>query len=506
MPYAPANQNCYMKNALLLALGLVFTTTAGMAQAADFEAISLSGDTISLDKWLREGKTVIVDAMAVWCPPCWDYHQTGALKAAYDLYGPNGTDELRVIMIEADPSTPAATLRGGGNSIGDWTAGTPYPIINDDDFARDYGLQGYPTIYAIYPDRSFEEVARGSGASYQTIAQGAPALAQGVDVKTFPYTGATEFCDEPSMEIGYVNYGTETVAELDYTVDAGADGTFTGTIAGPFETYDFGTITIDGLTADLLAGGSVDLNVTVTGTGDIAPANNEQTVTLAPTFSETTDSLFVYVATDSYSVENAWGLFDGAGNLIFVVQYEGNANGGGADANQEFNYAIAIDEDPDCYEFLFVDSYGDGMEGYFTAGTDPIPGFRVTTSAGTEVVKVGLEGRGEDFGASVSKLMSLESQVSSVQQAPIAASLTAYPNPVAASDLVVVELGGATTGEQVNARLLNSLGQVVEVYSPRVTGAASAQLTFAIPAAATGVHFLELRSASGASTVRLTVE
>ena len=68
--------------------------------APDFELQDLNGNTWHLYELLESGKHVILDFSATWCAPCWWYHETGLLNEAYTLYGPQGTDELMIFMIE----------------------------------------------------------------------------------------------------------------------------------------------------------------------------------------------------------------------------------------------------------------------------------------------------------------------------------------------------------------------------------------------------------------------
>ena len=127
---------------LLIAVVAVFTLNNVQAQlpngsvAPDFTLTDLDGTSHNLYSLLDNGYTVFIDFSAIWCPPCWGYHTSGALEDLYMNHGPAGmpnvnantTDDVMVFFIEGDGGS-LAELQGGGNSQGDWITGTPYPIL-----------------------------------------------------------------------------------------------------------------------------------------------------------------------------------------------------------------------------------------------------------------------------------------------------------------------------------------------------------------------------------------
>ena len=127
------------------------TKTLSYGQAHDFTVTTLDNQTIHLQDWLDSGYYVLLDISAVWCSWCWYLHQAHVLEQIYNNYGPNGTDEMRVLWVEGDPSTDNSTIYGGGNSLGNWTAGVSYPIAASETIASLYGLTGYPTVLLICP-------------------------------------------------------------------------------------------------------------------------------------------------------------------------------------------------------------------------------------------------------------------------------------------------------------------------------------------------------------------
>lgn len=133
--------------------------------APDWTFDDIDGNEHNLYSILDQGKTVIIDASATWCYPCWDYHTSGELESIYEEFGPEGTDQVRIFMIEADDQTNLDCLMDepGCNSStqGDWVTGTPYPIINPgvaatNNFISEYDIAFYPILYVICPDHTIQ--------------------------------------------------------------------------------------------------------------------------------------------------------------------------------------------------------------------------------------------------------------------------------------------------------------------------------------------------------------
>lgn len=150
-----------MKKLLLLILFFVAGLQMAQAQipdgsiAPDFTGVDINGESHNLYSLLNAGKHVYIDVSATWCGPCWNYHNSHALRDLWETHGPPGTDEAFVMFIEGDAATNTACLYGPsgcvGGTQGDWVSGTPYPIIDDASIAGLYQIAYFPTIFYICP-------------------------------------------------------------------------------------------------------------------------------------------------------------------------------------------------------------------------------------------------------------------------------------------------------------------------------------------------------------------
>jgi len=172
-----------MKNILSISLFLFFSFSLSAqlpdgSIAPDFTVEDINGDVHSLYDYLDEGKSVILDFGATWCNPCWNYHNTGILESVYEDFGPGGSDQVMVFMVEADGDTSQDCIYGLptciGGTTGDWTAGVEYPILNPpaaqaDDLASDYSIAFWPTLYGVAPNGEIYEVGQASYDEWASI-------------------------------------------------------------------------------------------------------------------------------------------------------------------------------------------------------------------------------------------------------------------------------------------------------------------------------------------------
>ncbi len=127
----------------------------------DFNFFDINGKQHHLHSYLSQGKIVILNFSPAWCADCWTYHRTNALQDFYSIYGPGGSNRVRVIHIETDEVMEMSDLQGlTSASAGDWITGTPYPIIDTSAANDDFMPDALPTIYGIYPNKLVFNIGR----------------------------------------------------------------------------------------------------------------------------------------------------------------------------------------------------------------------------------------------------------------------------------------------------------------------------------------------------------
>jgi len=299
-----------MKSNLLIAIVVLLSFSNAQAQlpngsiAPDFTLVDLNGTTHSLyEHYLDQGYTVFLDFSAVWCPPCWSYHTSGALEELYENHGPSGhpnvssstTDDVMVFLIEADGSSAECIGGTGCGTHGDWITGTTFPIIctdgtvNNNAVSSAYGISYFPTIYQVCPDRTLTEC--GANASpYSLVVNCLPPPSQNNDARSFMNSSASSGCSSSNPEITIQNYGLNNLTEIKIEVFVNGISQYT-TIYN--ETYDvsinlymplnLSSLEIENVVLDpvtgLVNGDVITIDVTMpNAVNDTDPTNN-QTIT-----------------------------------------------------------------------------------------------------------------------------------------------------------------------------------------------------------------------------------
>jgi cytochrome c-type biogenesis protein len=129
---------------MVLIFGGVFAATAGGSEGdtvPDIEFTDINGNTMSLSDF--EGKVVVLDMMATWCPGC--RKAMSELKEVHDEYG----DRIEMISVDIDLKETSAQLRDFKK---EFNAGWRFTMDTPDhDFLEKFNVKEIPKIIVIDP-------------------------------------------------------------------------------------------------------------------------------------------------------------------------------------------------------------------------------------------------------------------------------------------------------------------------------------------------------------------
>ena len=419
-----------MKRTLLTAL-FAFACLGANAQLAngsvapDFTATDINGVSHRLYDYLEAGKTVIMDVSATWCGPCWGYHHTGALEDIYNSYGEAGSNEIVVLFIEGDPATSVSSIYGvnvaSDRSVtqGDWTIGSPYPIIDDTtgSIASAYQIAFFPTVYRICPEGTTRILTQPTASAIKTSVNTGCGTLTGSEHNAKLTAADSRFCGETgSYKATITNFSGSRLTSATVVLKQGETVVATANYTGNLNT--FGSAAIVFPETDYQDGGN-DYSVTVTEVNGGTPLIEEISVASDLTFTtnaslESSHNITVTVHTDRYPEEMGWRITDGAGTII----HEENYTSAAANRNVTKIHEIALADGSDCYDVTLIDDYGDGWV-YGSAQHG------MTITSGSDLL---FETDG-NIGAGFTTQAVFRTTAVLGNQQPELTNLTVYPNP-----------------------------------------------------------------------------
>ena len=379
----------------LLSLNNSYAQLPNGSVAPDWTLTDLNGTSHNLYTYLNNGYTVFIDFSAVWCPPCWSYHQSGALENLYIDHGPAGapnvspttTDDVMVFFIEGDAGT-LAQLNGGSGSQGDWVTGTPYPIIptyagsNSTQVTSDYQIGYWPTIYMVCPDKLITESGTSSN-PYSLVSTCLPPATYNNDA-TFSYTGETVTCEgDLTPEIMIQNYGLLNLTSLSIEVKVNGTSQSVTPWLGNLATYAMDNVTLPTLIG-LANNDLVTIEVSLpNGVADQDPSNNPTiSFNTSLAIQNTNINVTVNITTDAYGSETTWDLKNSTGQTIISGGPYNDLSAAGTTTQTPTTTTLSGQE---CHTFTIYDSYGDGINAGYGAGF-----FTVIDGNGTTLVSGGV--------------------------------------------------------------------------------------------------------------------
>ncbi len=326
---------------LITAITILFTAVESKAQLADgklapdFTFTDIAGNTQHLYALLDSGFTTYIDVSAAWCGPCWSYHNTGALETLYNTYGPGGTNVVRVLYVEGELTNTINQLHGitgagggyAGSTQGDWTAGTPYPMIDLSSStpgataflgSSGYQIAYFPTVYMICPDRTITLVGQANVTNlYAARASCAIAVVADDAQLMHPITLGTtndnlQSCDSviPTFRLGNVGTSALTSATITYKVDGVTQKVknWTGNLAP----YNNTLVTNVKLGGPIAGGHTITASVSNPNGGSDPTANNNATTANFVKYSGTVVPL-VSESFEAFGIPSAWAIANGGG-------------------------------------------------------------------------------------------------------------------------------------------------------------------------------------------------
>ena len=485
-----------------LVSGTAFAQLPAGSTAPDFTITDIDGNEHNLYSILDEGKPVLLDLFATWCGPCWSFAETGVFEEFDALYGAAGDNSAFTIAVEADASTPASELSGGGSSVGDWTSMIDYPMADDasGSIADAYALAYYPTIYLICPDRTVTEIGQGPEGAYWTV----ETLAEEVFVNTCPqpvegsnammqsYNAELISCGGAKIEpiVTILNMGTEdmTACTINTIVDGSVISSYDWT--GSLATFGSAQVTLAELPAN-----TTDVSFAVVMTGDLNPSDDNMDVSIVLA-TESHAYIHVEVNADFYPVETTWNIKDASGTVVMSGSYEGGTaddwNGGGPDADMTHDHYTSLDNG--CYTFTAYDAFGDGQTGYSGSGAGTDGSIVVTDGAGTELFNIsGGWGSEQSVAFEVNYGVGLEEALEN--------TISIFPNPASNNATVALNL---SSSNEVVIEVINTLGQKVIVQSLRMN-AGENTVKLPVETLTNGLYYVNIKIANEMITEKLNI-
>lgn len=466
--------------------------------APDFTAKDLKGQSWHLYELLAEGKVVVLEISATWCPPCWAYHNGHAMHQFYEQHGPEGDDRARALFIEGDPSTNTNCLYGaaGCNSYtpGNWVAGTPFPILDNAAIADSFKIDYYPSIFVICPNRKVYEVGQWNAADLWAQALTCP-VAQGLDnAGIFDYSAGSalrEVCEslEVRPEFSIINLGANALTQA--TVSLRWNDKTVQTLEWTGNVGLYGEIPLAFDNFNITETGALKTELTSVNN---TPADDDKTnnirvdsFTNAKAFNAL--KVLLKIRTDEYGQETYWELRDELGMVLesggnqAVGPNGGGKYGGAPSGPGAYNSNTTIRDTlnlpaPGCYSIHFVDAYGDGMccnygTGYYKLYNLDNPVAPILSGGSFRAY----DDRGFDAGL----------VTAAGDPADALPGLAVYPNP--AFDLLYADFT-LPAAASVSVSVLNTCGQVVLRFPPETLPDGISRREIALGALPEGLYWL----------------
>lgn len=438
--------------------------------APDFTASDTDGNSWNLYSLLDDGKIVVLNIFGAWDSYAWQYQQSGELQQFFSLYGPEGTNQVVVLNIEAEPSNTLEQLYGpellsgdyATETQGDWLTGNPIPVIDNAAIADSLQVNYLPTVFMICPDRMLSELSQVNAQLLFEAMNGlsCPVIMEGFDPALINGS-ISGLCGTSGAQISFVikNVGTESITDLEIAI-SGVETPFTYMWSGNLLSYMQQVITLENVA--LLPNTNVVMEIT---TVDINTDNNE--ISLAGGFVQSTLHIQLELGLDNWADEVSWEIRDSNDSIMF-------SGGDFTVPYQYFNNTYVLPADG-CYSFYLRDTQGDGLHGSQWGGFDGSCYVRGLDIEGNPMVTIYSYDGSYDFSSILSAPSFQKAEFEALNALSVESlsenlSWNIYPNP--SNGKVSISAAGLDT-KRTQISIINSIGAVVHTIRP---GAMSSRL------------------------------
>ncbi len=345
---------------LLLLIVLAAIVSAANAQlpngslAPNLDVTDINGNNHNLEAILAEGKQVIVVFSATWSGPDWQYFSTNALQDVYNDFGPNGTNELEILYVEADMSTTIDDVNGTGTMTqGDYVSLINFPMVNlaQTTISEEWVVNYFPLIYLVCPSGIVYELGQQdyNDLTASLTDQGGNFCGYFTYDNNAALTGivSTLDCGGTSLEVGLYNSGINSLTACSISVEDSQGYSniieWTGNLAQNETVF----VSIGDFVYDAL----VEVNVVIL-TPDENANDNAASATVYPT-SSVTSHIQIDLLTDNFPGEISWTVTNSLNEVVLQSPYY--------NAPQSQHIEDYFLSSMDCYQFHIYDSFGDGL-------------------------------------------------------------------------------------------------------------------------------------------------
>ncbi len=460
--------------------------------AQDFITNDINGNTVHLYDMLNAGKIVILNISVATSPTCWDYHHSGALQNIWTDYGPEGSDEVAVILVEGHPDTGLADLQGNSpNSQGNWIAETSFPIINNDDIPFLFQTYSFPTVLMICPDKSYYYYT--GLPSAQTIAAnfykcGNPE--PGLHPTLLSYNGPSgEFCNHLNFTptILLQNNGYTLLEQVEVALKFNETLLQIKNFEPNLSSFQSHELQFDPI--QLGENGTLSYEIVTANQQDSDLGNNTfYDIPFSRALESESSTIQVEITTDDYGYETYWELQEDNGTVVasggnprVITDFFVHPKDPEAYEDQTvYTYTIPI-ESNQCYSFIIYDAAHDGICCGYGDGF-----YKIFDDNGNILFE------GGEFYWSTSHKLDTSGELASTNDfnATASNSISLYPNPTTHSLNLSFDL---TQKEDFIFEVYNNLGQLAESIGQQSFLAGQNTLSINTTRLPNGVYILKVK-------------